>query len=295
MPKGKCAIYLLSGRPWFLESCLESVWEHYNSNFRYPIFVYYFDSVISSRLRRRLTEKSHTPIRFVRLRPKVPSHISKAELFYNRQNAYAQSFGRERINYLHMEHFVSNLLELPELADFDTLHRIDDDALLKAEIEGDLAGQLQKTGRLIGTSHTYNNVTQRHLDTRERLFEFVVWYTKSRKISAKHELLASAIETNNESQMHSLPWTSGNFNVYNMEKFRTAEFADWITAVNQFGGPYKHRWGDQEVLGLFGYFHHENPVLDFGLRDRGLYDPRRPSTEIIRSGSARWWRKNQKD
>ena len=65
-----------------------------------------------------------------------------------------------------------------------------------------------------------------------------------------------------------------------------ANFKDWMDEVNQFGGHYKHRWGDLDVLGLFTYTKFSKAVNDLDLRGKGLYEPKLPETEVPVGGYA---------
>ena len=84
--------------------------------------------------------------------------------------------------------------------------------------------------------------------------------------------------TGQETKMHTLKWTCGNLNIYNMKMLVDAGLDDWLNEVNEYGGTYKHRWGDLEVLGLFGYTKFENSVKDLHLREKNLYEPKLPTT-----------------
>ena len=54
--------------------------------------------------------------------------------------------------------------------------------------------------------------------------------------------------------MHTLPWQRGVF-IYNMSKYRTDLFTEYLERVYKFGGNYKHRWSDIEILALFNAIH----------------------------------------
>ena len=68
----------------------------------------------------------------------------------------------------------------------------------------------------------------------------------------------------------------GNLNVYNINLLLKLGFEDWMDYVNEYGGLYKHRWGDIETLELFTRTMFDEPVYDFKLRKKGLYEPQLP-------------------
>ena len=51
---------------------------------------------------------------------------------------------------------------------------------------------------------------------------------------------------------------------------------EWIKEINYNGFIYKHRWGDQEIIGLYYYMTRENNPVDFKLKEKGLYGDKIP-------------------
>ena len=49
--------------------------------------------------------------------------------------------------------------------------------------------------------------------------------------------------------------------------------------VNKFGGGYKYRWVDIEVIGLFTYMYLDNPLVDFKLKE--FYNSKLPNTQCV--------------
>jgi hypothetical protein len=185
-----------------------------------------------------------------------------------------------------MEHYVCNIHKFGEkgcltkdLENYDYLMRIDDDSWFKEKIEEDLFDYVQTAP--IATAFTWNHCHQGHLETRENLWKFYLSFINKKNIRAneiKDTRLRDAIISRDETKMHVLPWTCGNLNIYNMKMLIDAGIDEWIDEVNKFGGTYKHRWGDLEVLGLFGYTNFTNSVCDLNLRNQGLYEPKLPNT-----------------
>ena len=80
---------------------------------------------------------------------------------------------------------------------------------------------------------------------------------------------------------HTLKWNCGNCNVYNREMFNTETWKTYVQEFNDLAGGYRYRWGDCEVIGLYAYMHLDNPLIDFKLRSRGLYEPQIPNTQMV--------------
>ena len=98
--KKKC-IFLISARKDLLKECLTYLDKNYNYKHNYPNIIFYFGNKYSSHgFRNKIKSiNSKTEYRFHKLKNKVPSNISKKDLFWNlKNNAYAKNF-KGRIEY----------------------------------------------------------------------------------------------------------------------------------------------------------------------------------------------------
>ena len=283
--KNNAAIYLLSSRTLLLEQCLNNLFKNWNNQFNYPVYVHYFDDIYDKKYIEKIKNKISNKIFFHQIEYKVPDHINEKDLFYNKKYIpyVKNSFPKKRLGYLHGERFWLNLTSygehgclVKELEKFDFLMRIDDDSNFKGKINFDLFDILKSNP--IATAYTDNKFSDRVRDTRLGLFEFYTSYLKKYKYSPKNQLLKKAIDVNDESIMHSLPWTAGNCNLYNIIEFKKAPWDEYLSELNNYGGHYKHRWGDLETIGLFCFTHFEKNPHDFNLKNKGLYDDKFPSS-----------------
>ena len=53
--------------------------------------------------------------------------------------------------------------------------------------------------------------------------------------------------------------------------FETDVWKLWIKEVNESGGIYKYRWGDNEIISLFAHFIQEE-IFDFKAVEEGHHD-----------------------
>ena len=298
MGKGKhnAAIYILSSRTNTLKKALEYFYKNWNNEYDYPVYIHHFDDIYDKEYIEDIQKNISDRITFHQVEYGVPSHIKEEELFYNR--SYLQyvrtSFPKSRLGYLHMEYFSSMLYNfgekgcpVKELEQYDYLMRIDDDSWFKEPIDFDFFDAVQE--HPIATAFTWNHCGLNHVETRENLWSFYLDYLNSRSIdpfSIKSDQLRQAVLDGDDMKMHTLKWSCGNFNIYNVKMFMESNFKDWMDSVNEFGGHYKHRWGDLDVLGLFTYTNFEKAVNDLDLRNRGLYEPKLPETEVPVGGYA---------
>lgn len=279
------AIYLLSSRTFLLKKCLINLHKNWNFKYDYPVYVHHFNNIYSKKFIDEIHNSISKNIFFHQVDYKIPSHIKESELFYNKTHIeyVRKGFSKNRLGYLHMLKWAFNLTSfgkigcpIKELSKYDYLMRIDDDSYFKEKIEFDLFDKLDE--HPLVTGYTWNFVSQRVLDTRVELWSFYKEYLKKYNYSPKNLALKKAIEEDDEMQMHYLNWTSGNCNLYNMAILKNnPKWEEYLKYVNNFGGHYKYRWGDIEIVGLFYYTHFEKDPYNYDLKERGLYDNKIPS------------------
>lgn len=239
-----------------------------------PVFVFHFNAPWSQ-IQVRNFKKKFANLKLIELHPKIPEGIKEEDLFWHRRNDYAQKFGPERLGYLHMCHIASDVGALPEVNSFDLALQIDDDIEMLRPPDEDIFRKVEDSPGFIGTSHVYSHVHQKNLDTRQELFNFTLKYMATRKISPKNLRFAEIVERSDEESFHRMEWTSCNFNIYKMSEFQLPRWREWISAVKSFGGSYRYRWGDQEIIGIYGYMFFDEPFVNLRLEDQGVLTPKR--------------------
>jgi hypothetical protein len=98
-------------------------------------------------------------------------------------------------------------------------------------------------------------VPQNHIDTRVGLWDFIMGVYQG---SLPWFLLATGSDG-----YHKLPWSDGY--IIQTRIYETDVWKTWLKAVNESGGIYKHRWGDNEIMSLFFMFYAGIPMCDLGL------------------------------
>ena len=130
-------IFLISARKKILKECLTLLDKNYNSQFNYPILIFYHgDKYDDPEFRNTIEEiNEKTTVSFHKITPKIPSHLKERDMFWNLRNPYARNFGRKRLGYLHANYFWNNFMNFGELKNFDYMMRIDDDSWFKEKID----------------------------------------------------------------------------------------------------------------------------------------------------------------
>ena len=286
----KGCIFLISARKHLIEECLRKLDQNYNKKYNYPILIFYHGNLYENkRFRNNIKNINlNTEYRFHKIEAKIPLNIQKKDLFWNLDNPYARKF-KGRIGYLHANHFWNNFMNFNELKEFDYLMRIDDDSWFKEELELDFFEEIDKRGGLFGTGFTWNSFDKNHLNTRVNLFNWIKYFVSKYEVLIKNEQLKKSLdlEENNE-LFHTLKWSCGNLNVYNRKMFDCNEWKDYLNEFNKFGGGYKYRWVDIEVIGLYAYMYLDNPLIDFELKQKGLYKDKLPGAKTIKQFLSRF-------
>ena len=80
MIKLNASIHIISSRVKCIKNCLESLWNNYNSNHNYPVYVYYFDDIYDSLdLQKDIIGDTGQNVVFVTVPYKTPDFIPENE------------------------------------------------------------------------------------------------------------------------------------------------------------------------------------------------------------------------
>ena len=95
-------------------------------------------------------------------------------------------------------------------------------------------------------------------------------FLKNNNITPKNKKLLNLLDSDTaESDFHFLDWCDTY--VLKTSMFKTDIWKLWINEVNESGGIYKYRWGDNEIISLFAHFVQEE-IFDFKAVEEGYHD-----------------------
>mgnify|MGYP001184184956 CR=1 FL=1 len=259
-----CAYCMLHRYETFAE-CISNIRENANLQ-NIPFYSFSFRDSYNEKIRKNI-ENNIDNLKIEFIKKQIPSFIKKKDLFYNKTHLeyVRSSFPRSRVNFLHMNNFVSDPSSIPYINNFEIAVQFDDDSWFKGKIDFNYDLFAANKEKFIATSHTHTDNTQKRRETKIGLFEDTYNYCRKKKIIPKYKLLAEAIEKKDIELFHQLPWTSCNFNIFKMSIFNTPEWGDWIDYIKSKGGIYINRWGDQEIIGTFAYIYYEDPIIDLDI------------------------------
>ena len=278
-----CIVYI-SSRSRCIPHSLKSLWDNYNYRYNYPVYVYYFDDIYDSEeFRKSVRNMTPQDVKFISVPYSTPSHISENELYYRRTNlSYVRSsFPIFRKGYLHMCNFTSNMYgyQNTELENYDFIMTHDDESGYSKEIPYDpfevIDGRKESMGAyIVGKRLKNGSPHQGHLDTRIGLWDFTKQFITDNNIEPKSEEIKNMLSNPNGDKMfHFLDWCDTY--VIKTSMFESELWKKWITAVNESGGIYKYRWGDNEVISLFAHIYsgsiYNLKTVEEGIHDQGMF------------------------
>lgn len=281
--KLNAAVLIPSGRPKLLKKTLKLFYKHWNNKFKYPIYIHTLGEVYSN-IEKKYFLKKYDNLYFEIVNPKVPDHIKKKDLFYNRfYNTYVyDSFNIQRLGYLHSIYLGSNISSFgkvgclsKKLAKYDYILRIDDDAWFRKKINFDMFKKVKNYPMATGKLTIDKRKKLQY--TREKMFSFLKDYIKKNNIKVANKKLKKIFDSNDEKKLVLLPYSLGNFDLYNMKYFKSKNFKKFIRSINKFGGQYKYRWADYDITNLYVYIFSKKAIMDFNFPE-SIYKPSHPET-----------------
>ena len=273
-------IVIISSRDRCIKYCLKSLWDNFNYKYDYPVFVHYFDDIYDSKdFQEKIRSITSQNIYFISVDYKTPDFIQENELFYNRKDIWyvKKSFPIERKGYLHMCNFTSNMYGYPNthLHEYDFIMTHDDEAGYNTEPLFNPFVKIQEkkvdiAAYFVGQRLKNGSPHQGHLDTRIGLWDF------TKKFMIENDIIPKSVQLNNllsdkdaHENFHYIDWCDTY--VINNSIFKTNLWKKWIKAVNEDGGIYKYRWGDNEIVSLFAHMH-QKEIYNLNLVSNGCHD-----------------------
>lgn len=282
MTKHNACIAIISSRSKCLPQCLFSLYKNFNDKYDYPVYVFYFDDIYdSSEYRDYIHRNLGANIHFRSIPYETPKHIKEEEMFYNRKDLSYVSGGEFTINrkgYLHMCNFWLNFHGYPntEFDKYDYMMSHDDEAGYKKPMVENPFDVITDKGIDMGAYITGQRLSngkprQGHFDTRIGLWDFVKSFLKENNVRPKSNVLNSIVDDEKGSdKFHYLPWSDTY--VLNLKFAKTDLWNKWVKAVNDSGGIYKYRWGDNELISLFAMIYQDIPMYNLGYVHNGFHD-----------------------
>lgn len=280
MKKYNACINILSSRDRCLPLCVRSLWDNWNYRYDYPVYVHYFDDIYDDpKLRKDILAYTKSDVRFISIPYETPKWIPEDQLFYNRQDLWYVNtgrFGKHRKGYLHMTNFYNNTYGYPntELHNYDYYLQVDDESHFLKEVPYNffevLDGRPELAGAIKVTHAKDKRPHQGNFDCRVGMWDHIKNYIEKYNITPGSKFIRDLLEDPDaETNFHEK--STADSYIFKTELFRTPEWQQWNKALNESGGCYTGRWGDDELNYLFFLIHHDYPVYDFKTVDEGYH------------------------
>ena len=285
--KNNAAIVILAARIPLLIDVLDKLYENWNKAYKYPIYIHTFGDLINKNMQSKIKNRYKNEVIFCEINPEFPKHINENELYYNRKylDYVSKAFPKKRSGYLHMCYFKTNITNFGfkgcldiRLRNFEKLMFYDDDAELKKKIDFDFF-DLSNNYPIVTGYTTKRKADREHKDVTENLWLFYKQFIKKNNIKPLNKILHKAIINDDEEAIYNLEYTCGALEVYNLKLIANNFWSKYIGDVNNFGGNYKHRWGDMQVVNLFTRTFFENPILNLDLVNKGFLNQKIKGSE----------------
>ncbi|MDP2947110.1 MAG: hypothetical protein Q8N88_03265 [Nanoarchaeota archaeon] len=243
----KAVIWFMAARPC-LKLALELLYKNFNNKYKYPVLITTFGRQYGKRYIKNIHKKIDPSIKFIELpKPEIPTHIEEKELFYNRKEIeYVKGrFPKSRIGFLHTNQFITGgIQKLLEMKKYDYVLKMDDDTFIIKPIDFDIFSFMRdgnyKFGPFANKSYDYKN----SLDCEIGFREFVKKYIKENNI-----IPASKTALDKDGNWDNVGILDPT--IWDLDIFRNRNWDNWWNYINNSGGIYKYRWGDQEIHILY--------------------------------------------
>lgn len=278
MIKYNACINYISSRNKCIQYSLLNLWNNFNHIYNYPVYVYYFDDIYDSKdVRNNILKSCPQNVIFRSIPYKTPEFIKEEELFYNRDLWYVKSrFPSWRKGYLHMCNFKCNLYkyENTDFHKFDYMLMHDDEAGYTKEMDFNPFEVISNKENLMGAywfnDRTKSGISRGNIETTLNLWDLAHKFIKENKLNLTNiDILALMNDPNASVNINGLN-ILGTY-VIKTKMFETDLWKKWIKAVNESGGVYKYRWGDNDVYTLFMLMT-EHGAYNFKAAEKGFHD-----------------------
>jgi hypothetical protein len=278
--QNKSAIIILAARINILFDTLSFLYKNFNNKHRYPVLIYTFGQLISEKKKREINDKIDITIKFFEIYPQLPSHIKEEELYYNRTylEYVRKKFDKKRIGFLHMCHFLLNLMNFDsnnliatEIKKYQSIMWIDDETYFKKKINENFFSFSEKFP-LVTATWTEFKKTKTNLEVTENMWEFYVNYVLKNNIEPKSKTLKEAIVSNNKDILHKIDWPCGAVEIFNTNFFQNDNWKNYLETINYNGGVYKHRWNPSYLIALYLMTFYDNPIYNLDYIKKDIID-----------------------
>lgn len=209
---------------------------NFNNNYKYPVVIFHED--LKENTIQEITKSSKSYLMFEQISFEIPSFVDKNSV---PKYLYADGY-RFGIGCRHLGRFFSYEAYChPIFKDYNYIWRLDADSNIMGKINYDIFQYMEDNKYIYG----YMVELKEHENFRKNLSETVSAYFKQ-----------------------DIQWDGtyyyGNFEISNLDFWRSKEYSDYFKYIDKSGGIYKYRWGEQLIHYIYVQrFLKENQIHKF--------------------------------
>lgn len=214
---------------WSLQHSIRYLYKNFNSEAQYPVVVFHDDLTavdIANFLSQSAIQIGHLPkIKFERLSFDVPVGVSTDPSLYN------PPLTQFRIGYRHMCRFFGGLVfDHHAMSKYRWYWRLDSDSFILSKVTRDPFEEMERKGYCHG-----------HIEAAEKDSPWACegfWESTQEFMEANKDLLVNHVPSWDYSVYNT------NFELLDMEFFRSQRFRDYFKHIDATNNIYYRRWGD---------------------------------------------------
>lgn len=218
---------------------IQSLLYNYYEWFPCDIICFYEDDFPIEELDNLKQKLINIKVSFVKIDFSIPNHYTSDQLasipeyFPHPDFPQAQGFS---IGYRHMCRFFSGaIFTHPTLTDYKYIWRLDTDSFIVSPIQYNVFDKLQENNSIYG----YINIQHDHPGTIKNLWEISQQYFTTLN---KNHIFQQPDITHHKNRVF---YT--NFEIFDMEWFRSKNYMDYFNFIDNTAGIYQYRWGDHSI------------------------------------------------
>lgn len=239
-----CFVSLVRNKElWSLAKSIRSVEDRFNEKFKYP-WVFLNDEPFSDEFKNTIS--SLVPKAQFGVIPQehwsYPDHISKSRAAETRKEMADIIYGGSE-SYRHMCRFQSGFFfRHPLLDEYDWYWRVEPDTFLTCDVDFDVFKFMQDNKFAYGFTITIHE----YLKTIPTLWETTKNFVSEHKDYLHKDNLLEFV-SGNEGESYNLCHFWSNFEIANLNFYRSKAYLDYFDYLDQAGGFFYERWGDAPV------------------------------------------------
>jgi len=211
-----------------LKKNLRQLHKYFNKNYKYPIIIFHDDL---SEGDEKIFLKKYSNIKFEYIKFEIPSWIDKNKSI----------FSPKHIGYKNMCRFFSGeLFKHKAIKKYDWYWRLDSDSFFHSYINYDIFKFMKKKNYVYG--YLGENLIKDKPNVVKGLWDLTKKYIMDNNIQPTY--LYEYLD-NDGNWDRSLYYT--NFEISNLDFWRSNEYMKYFNTIDKNGGIYYHRWGDHVI------------------------------------------------